>query len=161
MCRVAANRDFLGDIAHRGTLVRLNGKQYYCDVGMGGPMAPFAVELSPERQTQHGETYWIEKTFEGWYLEKRMTSTGEEGTSVVFGPQAFLSKDFYPPCRAMLARPVCRFRTVAMANIRRPDGYYNFSEHTLSITENGVKRDIEVEDSEIPSMLEEYFGLQY
>ena len=41
-------------------------------------MAPFAVEISSERQTLNGETSWIEELEEGWYLQRRLDREGEE-----------------------------------------------------------------------------------
>ena len=53
MCRVAAGFTTLRALTHRASIVRLDGREYLCDVGLGGPMAPFAVELSSEPQTRN------------------------------------------------------------------------------------------------------------
>jgi len=70
MCRLART-DELRPVMHRGVVVRLDGKHYFCDVGYGGPMAPFAIELSPERQTFYGETFWVEESVDGWWRVSR------------------------------------------------------------------------------------------
>ena len=47
-CMARVGLPFLGELTsldHRGIIVRLNGKSYYCDVGMGGPKADWAVEF--------------------------------------------------------------------------------------------------------------------
>ena len=36
-CRILRGKDFIPPMLHRGVLVRLDGKLYYCDVGYGGP----------------------------------------------------------------------------------------------------------------------------
>lgn len=159
VCRVAATRDVLGGLTHRGTIVRLDGRKYIVDVGLGGPMAPFAVELSEEKQTQYGETYWVEPTNEGWFLLRRLTNEGTVGNSIIFGTQAFLPTDFVPLCRNLTASKESRFRTVRMANLRRPNGYLNLMENILKISENGETREVPVTDEEYPAVLKDYFGL--
>lgn len=160
MCRVAANRDFLGNLAHRAVLVRLNGKRYLCDVGLGGPMAPFAVELTAEKQTQYGETYWIEETYEGWYLQKRLTSSGEEGNVIIFAPQPFLPADFYPICRALIGNKESFFRKINMVNRRTPNGNINVRDHLLTITENGTHEEKVFSDDEFPKILKSLFEME-
>lgn len=159
LCRVAANRDFLGNLSHRASLVRLNGKQYLCDVGLGGPMAPFAVELSEERQTQYGETFWVEPTYEGWFLLRRLTSEGTEGNSIVFASQGFLAKDFYPICRSLISSPESMFRKVKMVNLRTANGNYNIRDYQFSITENGERTEMTFTDEELPAILQKYYGM--
>lgn len=160
VCRVAANRTDLGNLFHRACVVRMDGKMYLCDVGLGGPMAPFAVEVSAERQTQHGETFWIEPTHEGWYLQKRMTSDGTEGNVVIFAPQPFLPNDFVPFCRALISNPDSSFRSVRMANLRTPDGNINLRESTLTITKNCQHEVRTFDDDEFPALLKEYFNIE-
>lgn len=161
MCRVAANRDFLGNLAHRAVLVRLNGKRFLCDVGLGGPMAPFAVELSDERQTCFGETYWIEETYEGWFLQKRLTSDGEEGNVVIFAPQPFLPNDFYPLCRSLIGSPDSFFRKINMVNRRTEDGNINVRDHVLTITKNGIHEEKTFTDTEFRDILKQYFDIDF
>lgn len=159
MCRVAANRTDLGNLFHRATLVRLDGKLFLCDVGLGGPMAPFAVEVSTQRQTQMGETFWIEPTYEGWYLQKRLASDGSEASVIIFAPQPFLANDFVAYCRMLINAPGSSFRTVRQANLRTANGNINLRNNTLTITENGAHQETQLEDAQIPQVLKEHFGI--
>ena len=161
MCRVAANRTVLSNLFHRGTVVRLEGKQYLCDVGLGGPMAPFAVEISDKRQTQHGETYWIEPTYEGWYLQKRLASDGSESNVIIFAAMPFLGTDFIPYCNTLINTPGTAFRTTRMVNLRTENGNYNLRGNTLTITDSGVHRDIEFSDNELSGILKKYYNMDY
>lgn len=160
MCRVAANRPVLGGLFHRACLVRLDGRMYLCDVGMGGPMAPFAVEVSETRQTRHGETYWIEPTYEGWYLQKRLTSQGTEGNVIIFAPQPFLPMDFVPLCRALISSPATLFRTTRMVNLRTERGNINIRGDVLTVTENGEHRERTFTEEEFPEILKTHFHME-
>ena len=106
MCRLARS-DEIRPVMHRGVVIRLDGKHYFCDVGYGGAMAPFAIELSPKRQTFHGETYWIDEAPDGWYRVSRRrgagNAIGEDNTAepedvvvVFFLLAAFMDADFAP-----------------------------------------------------------------
>ena len=159
VCRVAANRTELGNLAHRAVIVRLDGKTYVCDVGLGGPMPPFAVEISETRQTLRGETTWVEPTEMGWYLQRRLTKEGTEANIIIFGLQAFLAKDFIPLCTALTDDPNSVFRTNLMVNLRRPDGYHRLRNGVLTVESAEGKEDRTVTDAELASVLTEYFHL--
>ena len=159
MCRVAATRDFLGDLAHRATLVRLDGHLYLCDVGLGGPMAPFAVEVSPERQTRMGETYWVEPTEEGWYLQRRLDEAGNPAQVIIFAPIPFLPKDFKPLCQALINNPESSFRCHRTVNLRTVDGHLNLRDSLLTIRDQNGKREQAVTEEELPQLLKELFHL--
>lgn len=168
MCRIAARRDYLSPVMHRGNIVRLDGKLYYCDVGLGGPMAPFAVELSREKQTFRGETYWVEPGEEGWMMLRRYCGNGigdegvssiEEQTAIIFGLQPFLHGDFQALSDYCSVRPDSGFVTGRRIYRRTPTGYLGLSGNVLTKIENGAKIVTEYPEAQIPALLEEIFGL--
>lgn len=168
MCRIAARKDYLSPVMHRGTVVRLDGKRYFCDVGLGGPMPPFAVELSAQRQTFYGETYWVEPTQEGWMMLKRRRGNGigDEGQSwqedqavIVFGLQPFLHGDFEAMSQSCSNRPTSGFVTNRCVYLRTPGGYLGMKDNILTEVENGQRRVTQYTDQQIPAVLLERFGL--
>ena len=159
--RVAANRTELGDLYHRVTVVRLDGKRYVCDVAMSGAMPPFAVELSPVRQSAHGETCWAEPIQEGWWLLRRLNEEGEPAGLSIFAPIAMLAKDFEPLCRSLLANADSSFRNHRVVNLRTADGYHSLRDDVLSIRSGAEKREIHVSPQTLPHVLSEYFDLNY
>lgn len=168
-CRVAGRRTTLGAAMHRGCIVRLDGKQYFCDVGLGGPMAPFAIEISEEKQTFYGETYWVEPTEQGWYMLLRAPGVGygeaneepvERRPVVIFGTQPFLNIDFDPMSKACSTNPNSMFTTVYVANLRLPDGFRALKDHTYTELTGGVKTEMEVPEEQIADLLYEKFGLR-
>ena len=94
--RVAAGFNTLRALTHRASIVRLNGKEYLCDVGLGGPMAPFAVEISPLPQTKKGETYRIADTGDGWKILLRRETAHTEKPVIIFALLPFLRKISLP-----------------------------------------------------------------
>ena len=161
MGRVAANRTELGELYHRVTVVRLDGKQYVCDVAMGGAMPPFAVEMSPVRQSAYGTTCWVEPLQEGWWLLRRLNEEGEPAGLSIFAPIALLFKDFEPFCRALLANADNNFRCHRVVSLRTADGYHSLRDDILTVRRGEEKREICVSPETFPQVLKEYFGLSY
>ena len=161
MARVAANRTDAGNLSHRSTVVRLDGRRYVCDVGLGGPMPPFAVELSAPPQTRLGETYWAEPSHDGWWLVRRLDENNQAAGVIPFTTTAFLFKDFEPLCQALVANTASSFRTHRIANLRTADGYRNLRDDILSVRDAHGKREIPVPPEDLPRVLDEYFGMNY
>lgn len=159
VCRVAAFSDQFGALSHRGTIIRLNGKKYFCDVGFGGSMAPFAVEISSERQTLNGETSWIEELEEGWYLQRRLDREGEEKNCVIFSLQPFLPMDFDILCRFLMGIENFTFRMILIANLRTPDGAIQLEGDQLTIRKGDVVTKKIFPKEELDAVLKEYFGI--
>ena len=161
MCRVAAGFTTLRALTHRASIVRLDGRAYLCDVGLGGPMAPFAVELSSEPQTRKGETYRITDTGDGWKLLLRREAEGTDSPVIIFATVPFLSEDFTPLMDALLARPDNLFSNHLVINLRTPDGYKNFRDDTLIWRAGGERKEIRYAPEDIPDMIQNVFGLNY
>lgn len=170
MCRVAATFTELRPIKHRGIVVRLDGMLYYCDVGLGGAMPPFAVALDGTRQTVRGETYWVEELKEeGWYLLRRLSGTGlkdngqvvdAERNVVVFSRQAFMEEDFEAYSYQCWAFPDSRFVTRRMANLRTPDGYMSLENDEWTVCKNRVLTTTKVAPEDLEALLKEKYGLE-
>lgn len=155
-CRLSDGRPCV----HRGTVVRLEGKRYFMDVGKGGGMAPFAVEFSERRQSLHGDTYWIEEKAEGWMELKRLQDETEEEITVLrFMPMAFLNVDFQTG-NLMCSAPDSRFSTQIIVNQRTKDGYKNLSGTKLTVKKGDSLTETEIESSDIEKVLWKIFGLK-
>ena len=159
-CRVAVNRTELGNISHRATIVRLEGTEYIVDVGLGGTMAAFAVEISETRQTGHGETYWVEDAPGGWKLICRLDENQQRYPTVLVAPIALIPRDFEAFCHYMLENPEIIFRTRRTVNRRTPNGHINITNNTLTVREGEEKVIREFEEEELPEILSSYFGMK-
>lgn len=159
MARVVAGTDELRVIAHRASVIYLDGKRYVADVGFGGPMAPFAVEISSERQTVNGETFWVEELDNSWLLLRRLDKEGEVQSSIVFADLPLLQRDFVPFCKHIIDGPESRFRTARIVSIKTENGSKALTNNMYSVVENGVKTEYEVAEDEVESILKDSFGI--
>ena len=158
----------IGPCMHRGCMIRLDGKRYFCDVGFGGAMAPFAVEFSSEPQTFYGETYWIEEGQEGWMDLKRLRHNGlgdegaytdEEVEVAYFAPMAFPGCDFNA-LNGITSAPNSGFSTRVWVAMRTEDGYMNFMGDKLTIVKDRVKTEEIIPEEDTAKVLKEKFGLE-
>lgn len=147
---------------HRGTLVTFDGKQYYVDVGMGGPKPEWPVSLTGERQSaKDGKgSYWIEDTDRGWKMLKNDLN-GDKSSCVIFAPIAMLPIDFYANCDHLINSGDSVFHLTRMLNINTPTGYVEIANNTLKITEGEKVTVREFDDSEFPELLRKYYGIEY
>ena len=160
-CMARVGIPFIGELLrldHRGILVRLDGKQYYCDVGMAGPKADWAVEMNGQKQTRHGQTYWVEDTFEGWKMLKNEGSESD-GSVIIFAPVPMLPMDFEGNCRFLVERGDTPFHTERMVNICREDGYIDLRNNTLKIASGGQVTEQEFPEKEFSKILKKHFGI--
>lgn len=142
-----------------GFCFELNGAFQVLLKGLGGPMAPFAVEISPEPQTYFGETYWVEEIRENWYLMRREKEDGTDGNVIVFSMQPFLSKDFQPLCQELLRNPECSFKQRRIVNLRTLSGSMKLENDCLTIHKNGEKKEFSLGGENEEQILSQMFGL--
>lgn len=77
--RSLKNRGYVQPVAHRGTIVTVDGKKLFCDVGYGGPMPPCALPLEDGLEiSSHGQVFRIERQDDPWWhiLYCGRTTTG-------------------------------------------------------------------------------------
>lgn len=68
LCRVQGGETAPRRISHRGNIVYLDGKRFFCDVGYGNAMGRGAVELVPDVRQQIGtDIYWFEPCNRYWF----------------------------------------------------------------------------------------------
>lgn len=144
---------------HRGILVFFDDGTYYCDVGMGGPKPGWAVNINGQKETREGKTFWIDDAEKGWKELKHDYPDGGDG-SIIFAPIAMLPFDFIANCADLVARGNSTFHVNRMANIRTEDGYYDLTNNILKINKSGVTTTQEIDERDLPKILEEYFGIK-
>ena len=174
MVRLQTRSEVLRPIMHRGCVARIDEKRYFFDVGFGGPMAPFAVELSPEPQTFHGETYWAEPFHDAsWCLYRNRNASGynysPEGIVntdsrmlvAVFSLAPALNEDFIPFNRlTSIENPESNFVKRLFVNLRTEDGYLSLMGNTFTeVHRKSVKSIRQVSDEEAREIIESRFGL--
>lgn len=145
---------------HRAIQVAIDGKDYYCDVGMGGPKPSFAVPMSGEKASARNQRYWIEDTDRGWKMLKN-DNKGDDGAVIIFAPIAFLPFDFYAPCQELLDSRNSIFHMGRMVNLTTEDGFLHLDDKTLTIRKGEEETKRDVNEAELPEVLKTYFGIEY
>ncbi len=151
---------FLTPLYHRGILVTIEGNEYYCDVGMGGPKPAFAVPMTGEKLTKYGKKFWIEDTERGWKMLKN-DYKGSDGSCLIFAPVPMLPSDFYGNCRELLNDKNTIFYTMRQVNLTLIDGYIQIVNNTLTIQKGDKKEEREFDEAEFPSLLKELFQIDF
>lgn len=80
--RSLKNRGYVQPVAHRGTIVTVDGEKLFCDVGYGGPMPPCALPLEDGLEvSSHGQMFRIERQDGPWWRILYCGRTAEEGAT--------------------------------------------------------------------------------
>lgn len=161
-------------VRHRGTIIRLDGKYLFCDVGFGGPMPPATVVLEDgTRQIVDGETYWFERKSEFWWTLKRLTKgkleIGMGGTppddAVREAPVLMVSQaqweavDFILPNEYCSLGPNASFARERLVNVKRRDGHISLRGNVLTTVKNGVRERREVTEEEAWALIRDELKL--
>ena len=142
-----------GATTHRGTIVLLDGQRWYVDVGLGGPMPPFALNLEGERRSAFGEPYWIESAEEGRFLLRRLKhvdgaspDTFVEATTGIFDPTPADDSVFEEANVRVSAGENAPFRRMRQANMRMEGGHRTIAGDTYSETIANVRTEWPIDD---------------
>lgn len=170
MSRIVLKFTEVRPITHRGALVSLNGRDYYVDVGFGGPVAAGALEMvTDEVQTINGEHYRLRNLDDVWWAIDKMdskTSGGEEvlcyrrAMTVMHICLAAVEEQDFEAFNLFCAQPGARFRETRVLNLRTETGSYNIDGSTLTVRRGDVKETRELESGEaLKEAAERYFSI--
>lgn len=164
-CRVMKNNAVLPPIRHRGTILTVDGRLWFCDVGYGGKMYPGAVLLEENHhQKKKGEEFWMEKYNDYWWLLKRTDKNCRDGfCEVMVGLSPNILSDYLPINDFTSGNPASPFLQHRRANIRTDTGYVNLLDDRLSIINSDGTPTIKMTLSapgELEDSLEKYFGIR-
>ena len=163
--------DVLYPAEHLGIIVTIDGYPYYVDVGFGGPMPPFAVKITQDKQTEHGETYWTEPFNDSWIWLKRLRGHGiltddngiDGHAQIKVGALSLKAADskFIVQLNEHLSRSsesyYCKERLV---NLRTADGYLAIVGNTYVEVINGQKT-VQPVNADLGEILWDRFGIAY
>lgn len=163
LCKVCLGTDGKHQISHRGTIVCLEGYQYFCDVGFGGPMPKGALWIKNKlTQKIEDESFTAIDMDNGWWKMLHNRHDGEETCELMFQTARADDLDFVP-LNQFMASPENNtiFRNILMVNIATYDGYVSLTNICLKICRNGVIETTILEtESELSQTLEDYFGMR-
>ena len=151
-------RTFIPAIAHRATIVTIDGKRHYSDVGFGMTNAPgIAVCIDdPGEQDIRGDIYTVE---DRPYNNKVIIRHTDEGPSemFMFVPDQFNVLDFISYNTTIQATG---FRAKRISNLRTPEGSISVDGDIFRRTVNGERTETPLSDpEEALRVLTEVFGM--
>lgn len=144
-CKVIEGPEPVYPALHRGTIVRMDGKKLFCDVGFGGPAPGGSLELTEGLHTIAGDTYSLAlRPEDDWWALDRKTSNGDFVHMIRISTYPQDLADFLAPCHFAFCRhnPVFTHFTEAMyLNMRTPDGHASITGNRFRLEEKGQAED--------------------
>ncbi len=187
LCRVMFGLQYPEEnlIDHRGTIVYLDGKRYFCEAGIGGAMPAGALLLPdtedsgtqkrngthPEGtwQNMRGEFFCVRTIEQGWYGTIRRVKLSEdiyddpmdrqERLEIMFCDAAVHEADFAALNYYLSRSDRSGFRHRRIVNIRTPKGYRALTNLTYREVILGMRSEQILSAKEIPAILKEKFGI--
>ena len=166
--RVVDAGELSDEVNHRANVVELPEGLFVADVGLGGPMPPFAVPLDGTQVQQHGETYWVEPAEEPhWFWLKRLRSKGilddaqeprAQAAVMLFSTNEISDNECQRISDQLSQGEGAPFRCERLVNLRMRNGYRAITNDTYISVEDGQKTTAPVEDN-LYELLREKFDL--
>lgn len=145
MARILRNKDFIPPVLHRGILIELGERLYFCDVGYGGPMPPGAVAVESGAVLDvRGEYYWMERADAVWWTVSRRTSAGREEKVIQFYTVPQREVNFIPLCGYCANSPDSVFTQKLFLNRRTSGGSVNILGNVFTRVEHGMETRVEI-----------------
>ena len=164
---------------HRANIVTLEGKQYFCEVGLGGAMPPSAMELpvgdgwvkdAPDIwRKMRGEEFCIRPIEPGWYGTMRRVQLDrdiyndpfdrKERLEVMFCMAEVHEMDFISLNYYLSQSDDSMFRQRRVVNLRTAHGYRALTNNTYREVSDGIRQEKELISEELLDILREKFGL--
>lgn len=152
--------DGIAPISHQGVVVTLDGKQYYCDVGFGGPGPKGALPLDADPvQTVDGEPFRIIR--EGIYVTIQRYHQDAWSDILRYADVPCLPEDFSGLLYCFSTAPDSYFVVQRLANLCvKGGGSLALTGDRFTARRNGtVVQRVLQDEEEIRKVLEKEFGI--
>lgn len=161
--RVVHRRPELRGISHRGTVVEIDGRKWFCDVGFGGAGPKGAIRVdTDEVQTVFGDDFQViadPDTYPGEWAICRFED-GVREKVLVYRDIPWLEPDF-----DTLNAYYATYHRSPFVNKRilyrcKPDGWISLTENTVTKMTGSVRQTVELQtEEEVQALLAREFGL--
>ena len=163
MARVVWHYPHLTPPSHQVNIVTLDGQDYFCDVGFGGPIpyCPLPVSFDAEQVcTVTGRKYCFSK--EGDWITISVWFDGAYKPMLMFLDTPCDPVDFVPLNCFCAHSPIEPFLQKQMVWLAHPDGRRSIDGNVLKIEKHGQTTEIELtSDETLSKALTDYFGIVY
>lgn len=169
MCRVTKDASELAPIRHKATIVTVDGKDYFLDVGFGGAMCTRPLEIREgASETTNKETFTFRRAAGSWwYLEasspyfnlKNGVSGCETRVILTISTHLCITDDFVPYNRTCY-QPTSPFYKARTLYIRTEEGCCKLNGSTFIEVKNDVVTTKELNEAEANAVLKDVFGIE-
>jgi len=151
-----------GFVGHRATLVSLEGKRLFCDVGFGGPMPDIALDIDDDGLQRGGrDVFFFTPSEFGELMLNRETEKGGEAL-ISFSLALCDARDFLPLNYYYDNAPESYFRSKRMVNLRTKDGFKAIDGDRLRLRSGGAVTDTRLQaPQEVTEALRRHFGIDF
>lgn len=161
--RVVHRREELRPYSHRATVVVLEGRKWFCDVGFGGAGPKGAIRVDTEEvQTVFGDDFLVtpdKEIYEGELVISRFEE-GEPERVLVFRDMPWMEADFVTLNSYYATYPRSPFLTKRILYRCLPDGWISLTQNTVTRMTNGVRQTVELQtEDQVQALLQQEFDL--
>lgn len=158
-CCVLRGKTFVPPMLHRATVVRVDDRDYFADVGYGGPQPAGPVPLGGSASFC-GERFMAEKADGPWWRLSRVTSRGDVEAVIGFWDFPMNERYFIPYNHYCAVSPDSVFVQRRLLNLRTPDGSLALTDDTLTERRGGEVTVTRYEDADsLAAAVRDRFGI--
>jgi len=147
-------------IVHQGVVVTLDGKQYYCDVGFGGPGPKGALPLDEDPiQTVDGEKFRVKR--QGIYVNIQRYHEETWIDTIRYADIPFIREDFTGLLYFASSAPGSHFVSQRIVNLCLPcGGSLALTGNRFTVRRNGevIQKEL-TSEGEVSAVLEKEYGI--
>lgn len=163
-CRSVAVRVINGrpdpcPLSHRGIVVTIGGKRYYCDVGFGGEGPKDVLPLDEgSEQTVAGEHFHLSSEGDAIVISKY--KDGRAWRVLKFRDESWLDVDFVTLNRYYSTYPGSPFRLKRIIYLSTEEGWKSLVHHTFTRFSGGAYTVTQLEPEQIRELVKQEFHLE-
>jgi len=161
--RIVHNRQELRPVTHRATVVVINGRKWFCDVGFGGagPKGALRMDIT-DVQTVYGDSFYIvcgQPDYKEEYAIFRVDD-GIPSRVMVYQDRPWMEVDFTTYNSHFATYDRSPFKNRIVLYRCTPNGWISLTDYTFTELENGNRQVVELQtDQELKDVIEQRFEL--
>ena len=161
--RVVHRRQEQRPYSHRATVVEINGRKWFCDVGFGGAGPKGAIRMDTEEiQTVFGDDFSVAPDPDAYPGELAIYrfEAGAPEKVLVFRDMPWMEADFVTLNSYYATYPRSPFLTKRVLYRCLPGGWISLTENTVTRMTNGIRQTVELQtEDEVQALIEQEFDL--
>lgn len=160
--RVVHRREELRPYSHRATVVEIEGRKWFCDVGFGGAGPKGAIRIDTDQvQTVFGDDFFVapDPVYEGEIALYRFED-GAPDKVLVIRDMPWMEADFVTLNSYYATYSHSPFVNKRILYRCKPDGWISLTENVVTRMTNGVRQTVELQtEDQVQALMEQEFDL--